>query len=257
MELGLKGKVAAVTGGSEGIGRATALRFAQEGASVAICARQADRLEQAAEEMRKTGAEVLTVPADMSQAADVERFIATVIKRFGRLDVLVNNAGASARGKFLEVDDATWSADLELKVFGAIRCSRLAIPHMKKQGGGRIINITISSAKQPGAESMPTSVSRAAGLAITKALSKEFAADNILVNTVCIGKIKSGQHERRFKREGRTAEEYYKQASKDIPLGRVGEAEEVANVIAFLASDAASYVTGTSINLDGGISGTL
>ena len=155
--------------------------------------------------MRKTGAEILTVPADMSQTADVERFISTVIKRFGRLDVLVNNAGTSARGKFLEVDDATWGADLELKVFGAIRCSRLAIPHMKKQGGGRIINITISSAKQPGAESMPTSVSRAAGLAITKALSKEFAADNILVNTVCIGKIKSGQHERRFKREGLTA----------------------------------------------------
>lgn len=257
MELGLKGKIAAVTGGSEGIGRATALRFAQEGANVAICARRADLLEQAAGDMRKAGAEVLTVPADMSQPADVERFISTVIKRFGRIDVLVNNAGTSARGKFLEVDDATWSADLELKVFGAIRCSRLAIPYMKKQGGGRIINITISSAKQPGAESMPTSVSRAAGLAITKALSKEFAADNILVNTVCIGKIKSGQHERRFKREGLTAEDYYAKASKDIPLGRVGEAEEVANVIAFLASDAASYVTGTSINLDGGISGTL
>jgi NAD(P)-dependent dehydrogenase (short-subunit alcohol dehydrogenase family) len=257
MELGLKGKVAAVTGGSEGIGRATALRFAQEGAHVAICARGADKLEQVADQIRKAGAEVLTVSADMSQPADVERFISSVVKRFGRLDVLVNNAGASARGKFLEVDDETWSADIELKVFGAIRCSRLAIPHMKKQGGGRIINITISSAKQPGAESMPTSVSRAAGLAITKALSKEFAADNILVNTVCIGKIKSGQHERRFKREGRTAEAYYAQASKDIPLGRVGEAEEVANVIAFLASDAASYVTGTSINLDGGISGTL
>jgi NAD(P)-dependent dehydrogenase (short-subunit alcohol dehydrogenase family) len=257
MELGLKGKVAAVTGGSEGIGRATALKFAQEGANVAVCARRADMLEQAAEEMRKSGAQVLAVPADMSRPEDVERFISAVVKRFGRLDVLVNNAGTSARGKFLEVDDAAWSSDLELKVFGAIRCSRLAIPHMKKQGGGRIINITISSAKQPGAESMPTSVSRAAGLAITKALSKEFAADNILVNTVCIGKIKSGQHERRYKRQGITAEAYYAQAARDIPLGRVGEAGEVANVIAFLASDAASYVTGTSINLDGGISGTL
>jgi NAD(P)-dependent dehydrogenase (short-subunit alcohol dehydrogenase family) len=180
-----------------------------------------------------------------------------VVKKFGRIDVLVNNAGESMRGKFLETDDAKWSSDIELKVFGAIRCSRLAIPHMKKQGGGRIINITISSAKQPGAESMPTSVSRAAGLAITKALSKEFAADNILVNTVCIGRIKSGQHERRYTREGRSAEDYYKESAKGIPLGRVGEAEEVANVIAFLGSDAASYVTGTSINLDGGISGTL
>jgi NAD(P)-dependent dehydrogenase (short-subunit alcohol dehydrogenase family) len=144
-----------------------------------------------------------------------------------------------------------------LKVFGAIRCTRLAVPYMKKQGGGRIINITISSAKQPGAESMPTSVSRAAGLAITKALSKEYAADNILVNTICIGKIKSGQHERRYTKQGISAEDYYRQTAKDIPLGRVGEAEEVASVIAFLASDAASYVTGTSINLDGGVSGTL
>jgi len=180
-----------------------------------------------------------------------------VIERFGRIDILVNNAGTSARGKFLEVDDKTWGADLELKVFGAIRCTRLAVPHMKKQGGGRIINITISSAKQPGAESMPTSVSRAAGLAMTKALSKEYAADNILVNTVCIGKIKSGQHERRYTKQGISAEEYYRQTAKDIPLGRVGEAEEVASVIAFLASDAASYVTGTSIHLDGGMSGTL
>ena len=127
----------------------------------------------------------------------------------------------------------------------------------KKNGGGRIVNITISSAKQPGAESYPTSVSRAAGLAITKALSKEFAADNILVNTVCIGRIKSGQHERRYTQQGISAEKYYFAASKEIPMGRVGEAEEVANVITFLVSDAASYVTGSSVNLDGGMSGVL
>lgn len=257
MDLGLKGKVAVVTGGTEGIGKATALKLAQEGAKVAICARSPERLDKTADEIRKTGTEVLAIAADMSKAADIERFMQAVIERFGRLDILVNNAGTSARGKFLEVDDATWSADLELKLFGAIRCTRLAVPHMKKQGGGRIINITISSAKQPGAQSMPTSVSRAAGLALTKALSKEFAADNILVNTVCIGKIKSGQHERRYTREGISAEQYYAQMARDVPLGRVGEAVEVANVIAFLASDAASYVTGSSINLDGGISGVL
>jgi NAD(P)-dependent dehydrogenase (short-subunit alcohol dehydrogenase family) len=257
VELGLKGKVAVVTGGTEGIGRATALRLAQEGARVAICARRQEMLDKTAVEIRKLGADALAVAADMSKAADIERFMKAVIGRFGRIDILVNNAGASARGNFLEVDDKTWGADLELKVFGAIRCTRLAVPHMKKQGGGRIINITISSAKQPGAESMPTSVSRAAGLAITKALSKEYAADNILVNTVCIGKIKSGQHERRYTKQGISAEDYYRQTAKDIPLGRVGEAEEVASVIAFLASDAASYVTGTSINLDGGMSGTL
>jgi NAD(P)-dependent dehydrogenase (short-subunit alcohol dehydrogenase family) len=257
LELGLKGKVAVVTGGTEGIGRATALRLAREGADVAICARRQEPLDKTAVELRKAGAQVLAVSADMSKTADIDRFIKTVVERFGRIDILVNNAGTSARGKFLEIEDKTWSADLELKVFGAIRCTRLAVPHMKKQGGGRIINITISSAKQPGAESYPTSVSRAAGLALTKALSKEYAADNILVNTVCIGKIKSGQHERRYTRQGISADDYYRQTAKDIPLGRVGEAEEVASVIAFLASSAASYVTGTSVNLDGGMSGVL
>ena len=257
MELGLKGKIAVITGGSDGIGLATALRLAREGADVAVCARRQEPLDQAAAQLRKAGAQVLAVSADMSKKADIDRFIKAVIERFGRIDILVNNAGTSARGKFLEIEDDAWSADLELKVFGAIRCTRLAVPHMKKQGGGRIINITISSAKQPGAESYPTSVSRAAGLALTKALSKEYAANNILVNTVCIGKIKSGQHERRYAKQGISAEDYYRQTAKDIPLGRVGEAEEVANVIAFLASDAASYVTGTSVNLDGGMSGTL
>jgi 3-oxoacyl-[acyl-carrier protein] reductase len=244
MEFGLKGKVAIVTGGTEGIGKATALTLAREGAKVAICARGKPLLDAVAAEITKAGGEVLAVSADMSKAADVERFINEVVKRFGGIE-------------FLELTDDEWAADLELKVFGAVRCSRLAIPHMKKRGGGRIINITISGAKQPAAESYPTSVSRAAGLAITKALSKEFAADNILVNTICIGKIKSGQHERRYTKDGISADEYYSKLGKDIPLKRAGEAQEVANVITFLASDAASYVTGTSINLDGGISGVL
>lgn len=257
MEFGLKGKVAVVTGGTEGIGKATALTLAREGAKVAICARRQPLLDAVAAEITKAGGEVLAMSADMGKAADVERFINEVVKRFGGIDILVNNAGTSKRGKFLELSDDEWAADLELKVFGAVRCSRLAIPHMKKRGGGRIINITISSAKQPGAESYPTSVSRAAGLAITKALSKEFAADNILVNTICIGKIKSGQHERRYTKDGISADDYYAKLGKDIPLKRAGEAQEVANVITFLASDAASYVTGTSINLDGGVSGVL
>ena len=257
MDLGLKGKVAVVTGGTQGIGRATALRLAGEGANVAICSRTQAAVEETAAAIGKLGVQGLGVQADMSKAADVERFMKAVIERFGRIDILVNNAGTSKRGAFLELTDEEWSADIELKVFGAIRCTRLAVPHMKSQGGGRIINITISSAKQPGAQSYPTSVSRAAGLAITKALSKEFAADNILVNTICIGKIKSGQHERRFTKDGTGADKYYANMAKDIPMQRVGEAEEVANVITFLASGAASYVTGSSINLDGGLSGVL
>jgi 3-oxoacyl-[acyl-carrier protein] reductase len=197
------------------------------------------------------------VRLDVSDEAQWQGAMTQTLERYGRLDILVNNAGTSARGAFLDIPDTLWDTDIELKVMGAIRCCRLAIPHMKKNGGGRIINITISNAKQPGAGSMPTSISRAAGLALTKALSKEFAADKILVNTVCIGKIKSGQHERRIAQEKLDANDYYTTIAKEIPLGRVGDPAEVANVIAFLASDAASYVTGTSINLDGGMSGVL
>jgi len=257
VELGLKGKVAAITGGTEGIGRATALKLAAEGARVAICARRAEPLAATAAEIEKLGAEALAVTADAGRAEDCERFINAVIARYGRIDILVNNAGTSMASPFGKVEDDVWQADIDLKLFGAIRCTRLAVPHMKKNGGGRIINITTIGGKQPGANSVPTTVTRAAGLALTKALSKELAPDNILVNTVCIGKILSGQHERRYTREGISAEQYYARVAKDIPLGRMGEAAEVASVIAFLASDAASYVTGTSINLDGGISGVL
>jgi NAD(P)-dependent dehydrogenase (short-subunit alcohol dehydrogenase family) len=257
VELGLKGKVAIVTGSTEGIGKATAFKFAQEGAKVAICGRRAELVVKTVDDLKRAGGDAFGMAADIGKASDIEKFISAVVEHFGRLDILVNNAGTSRRGKFLEIDDAAWSADLELKVFGAIRCTRLAVPHMRKQGGGRIINITNIGAKQPGAESMPTTLSRAAGLAFTKALSKEYAPEKILVNTVCIGKIKSGQHERTRVRAGVSADEYYTKAGKDIPLGRFGEAEEAANAIVFLASDAASYVTGTSINLDGGISGVL
>jgi len=257
MELELKGKVAVVTGATDGIGKATAIKLALEGARVAICSRRAELVAATVEALKRDGGDAFGMAADISKAADIERFIGAVVAHFGRLDILVNNAGTSRRGAFLELDDATWSADLELKVFGAIRCTRCAVPHMRKQGGGRIINVTNIGAKQPGAESMPTSISRAAGLALTKALSKEYARDNILVNTVCIGKIKSGQHERRRAGTGLGKEEFYAKMGEDIPLGRVGETEEAANVIVFLASAAASYVTGTSINLDGGISGVL
>lgn len=257
MELGLSGKVAAITGGSEGIGKATAIRLAQEGARVAICARRPEVLQKAADEIRQAGGDVLAIVADVTKAEDIERFIGETVKRFGRLDILVNNAGTSNANPFESIDDEVWQADLELKLFGAIRAARAAIPHMKRQGGGRIINVTMVGGKQPGARSLPTTVSRAAGIAFTKALSKDMAEHHILVNTVCVGLIKSGQQERGAARRGLTPEQHYMQMGKNIPLGRVGEAEEVANVIAFLASDAASYVTGASINVDGGMSGVV
>lgn len=257
MQLSLKGKVAAITGGSEGIGRATALRLAELGAKIAICARRADVLEKTAAEVRKVGADVLAVVADASKAEDMPRFIEETVKRFGRIDIVVNNAGGTGQSPFAKVEDPEWRNDIEIKVMAQVRTARAAVPHMQKQGGGRIINLNMVGAKQPGAAMVPTTVSRAAGLALTKALSKEYAASNILVNAVAVGKIKSMQQERRAKRSGLTVEEHYAQTGKTVPLGRMGEAEEVADVIAFLASDAASYVTGTCINVDGGLSGVL
>lgn len=257
MELGLRGKVVAITGGSEGIGAATARRFAREEAKVAICARRPDVLSAFAGELRHGGAEVLPVVADAARGEDVSRFIEATVAHFGRIDVVVNNAGGTGQDPFDKVDDAAWRRDLEIKLMAQVRTARVAVPYMKKQGGGRIININMVGAKQPFAGSFPTTVSRAAGLALAKALSKELAAFNILVNAVAVGKIKSKQQERRAARAGVPVAQHYEQTGRTIPLGRVGEAEEVAEVIAFLASDAASYVTGSCINVDGGLSGVL
>ena len=260
MDLILKNKVALVTGGSDGIGKAATTSLAAEGAKVVICARRSDVLEKSADEIRgATGGEVMAVPADVTDPDQLKSLFDNIIATHGRLDILVNNAGTSAAGYFQYVTDETWQADLDLKLFAAIRCSRMAIPHMKAQGGGRIINITTPSGKTPGPSSVPTSVSRAAGIALTKALSKDYAPDNILVNTVCIGLIKSGQHERRWQRESAKdpdliLDQWYAEMGKSVPMGRVGEAQEAGDLIAFLASDRASYITGTSINIDGGTS---
>jgi 3-oxoacyl-[acyl-carrier protein] reductase len=252
----LDGQVAVVTGGSEGIGRATALRLTQGGARVVIAARRADVLENTARQIREAGGTILPVVADVTNTADVERLIRSTVEAFGRLDILVNNAGTGRANAFEAVDDATWTADLDVKLFAAIRTTRAALPHLKVRGG-RIINVTTPAGKHPGARSLPTSVSRAAGIALTKALSKDLAEHRILVNTVCVGLIKSAQHERTAAKLGVELDRHYVDLGKNVPLGRVGEAEEVAGVIAFLASPAASYVTGTSINVDGGSASAL
>jgi len=261
MDLGLTGKVALITGASEGIGRAIAEELAREGARVAICARRADVLEQAAQEIRDaTGGDVLAVPADVSKADQIERCIATVGERFGRITLLVNNAGTSAAGPLEKVGDDDWYADLDLKLMAAVRTSRLLVPGMRAAGGGRIVNITNIGAKQPGANSLPTSVSRAAGIALTKALSKEFARDNILVNAICIGLVKSAQIRRAAMARNPDAaslDEAYARMGGGVPLGRVGEASEVAGLITFLLSDRGSYITGVAINVDGGTSNVV
>ncbi len=258
MDFGLRGKVAIITGGSEGIGKAIAARLVAEGANVVICARRPDVLAQAAAEIRKQGpGQVVPVQADVTRPEDIEQVVRTTLETFGRIDILVNNAGRSNAHPFEAADDATWQEDLDLKLMAWVRFARLVVPEMRRNGGGRIINIAMVGGKAPGPRSVPTTVSRAAGIALTKALSKELAADKILVNAVCVGLIKSGQMRRRWERnfaDKMTLDEWYAQLGKDIPLGRVGEAEEVADLVAFLASERASYITGAAVNCDGGLS---
>ena len=265
MDLGLKDKVAIVTGGSEGIGKAAAARLAQEGAKVVICARRKDVLEKTAQEIKdQTGGTVLPIQGDVTREEDIKGVAEETVRAFGGLNILVNNAGTSAAGYFEDVTEEGWEADIDLKLRAAIRFSRAAIPHMRNAGGGRIINVTAIIGKAPVASSVPTSVTRAAGIALTKALSKDLAKHNILVNTVCIGLIKSGQLSwgyDRMREEGQslTLDDYYAQLAKNrgVPLGRIGEAQEAGDVIAFLASERASYLTGTSINIDGGSSAVV
>jgi len=256
LDLGLKGKVAIITGGSEGLGRAAVERLARSGARVTLCARRKDVLERAAEDIRKaTGAELLPLSADVSRAADCEAVVAATVRQFGGVDILLNNAGTSAAAPFEKVGDDAWQADFDLKVMGAVRMSRLVIPHMKQRGGGRIINVTTVGGKAPRAQGLPTSVSRAAGINLTKSLANEYAADRILVNTICIGLVKSAQIARRAK-DG-DVEAYYRELAKRVPVGRVADASEFADLVAFLASERAGYITGTAVNFDGGMSFTV
>ena len=255
LELGLQKKIAIVTGGSEGLGRAAAERLAREGVNVAICARRKDVLERAAEGIRKaTNGAVFAMPTDVRRASEVESFVNAVVARWGGLDILVNNAGTSAAASFEKVDDTAWQDDLDLKLMAAIRFCRLAIPLMRARGGGRIINVTNLGGKTPAPGGLPTSVSRAAGINLTKSLSKEYAPEKILVNTICIGLVKSGQWERRAKGD---LDAYYREAGKRVPLGRVGEAEEFADLVAFLVSERAAFITGVAINFDGGSSAVV
>jgi NAD(P)-dependent dehydrogenase (short-subunit alcohol dehydrogenase family) len=233
----------------------SALRFALEGANVALLARRQGPLAKTASEVEALGVQVLAINGDATK--DMARFIDATAQRFGRVDVLVNNAGGSGQSAFDKVDDANWRADMEVKVFAPIEGVRCVLPHMKKQGGGSIIMLTMAAAAAPSANQLPTVVSRQAGATLAKALSKELAPHNIRVNVACVGKIKTPQQERSAKRLGRSAEEHFAAQAKSVPLGRMGEPEDLANAIAFLASDAARYVTGTCINVDGGVSAVL
>ncbi len=255
MELGLKGKVAVITGSSKGIGYYTAMQLVKEGAKVVLCARGEKQLQVAAGCIKnETGEEVLIVPTDITKEKDCKYLIERAVEHFGRLDILINNAGTASANPFESVSSELWQADVDLKVFGAVNCSKYAVPHLRKVGGGAIVNVTAVMAKTPPASSLPSTVSRAAGLALTKAMSKDLGKDNIRVNSVCIGLIRSDQIEKTWKEAEPELswDEYSRKIGQAIPLGRVGDTQEAANVITFLVSDAASYVSGTSINIDGG-----
>jgi NAD(P)-dependent dehydrogenase (short-subunit alcohol dehydrogenase family) len=259
MDLHLDGKVILITGGTDGLGAALADRLVEEGARVAVCGRDPGRLAATRQRLEAAGGDALAVPADVTRAADLERFVEAAVTRWGRLDGLVNNAGRSAAGRVDQVSDEEWLADLELKVLAAARGTRLAVPHLTAAGGGAIINVLNVGAKAAGGSSLPTAASRAAGLAITKASSKDLGEHGIRVNAVLIGLVASGQWRRRAEAAGQAEDELYRRMAGNaaIPLGRVGRAEEFADLGAYLLSDRSSYVTGSAINLDGGSSPAL
>src|SRR6202045_1000976 len=248
MDIKLTGRKALITGGSKGLGLAIARTFAEAGADVAIMARRQGPLDEAAAVIgSRPGQQVLPVVCDVRRAEDIAAGFARVTQAFGRVDILVNNAGTSNAHPFETVTDAQWQEDIDLKLFAALRLIRLVWPQMKERKWGRVINVLNIGAKAPRPASAPTSVTRAAGMALTKVLAGEGAPHNILVNALLVGFIEADQHVRRAEQEGIALKDYYADRGKQIPLGRMGRAEEFANIACFLASDAACYITGTAL----------
>lgn len=258
MELGLKDKVVLVTAASQGIGRAVAIGFAREGAKVAICARDEARLALATKDVEQAGGGgVAAIRADVSNAADIDRLIETVAGRFGALHVLVNNAGGPPPGNFDRLGDRDWQTAVDLTLMSAIRLTRAALPHMRRRRWGRIVNISSYSIKQPIDGLMLSNSIRLAVLGWAKTLAKEVAADGILVNTVCPGWTRTDRVESvlaaRAKSESKEAAAVEQDIARQIPLGRLGRPEEIADLAVFLGSERASYLTGAAIQVDGGI----
>jgi 3-oxoacyl-[acyl-carrier protein] reductase len=255
MELRLDGRTALITGGSRGLGFAIANRFAASGAEVIILARRQDVLEGAVNSLRKSsGGRVLGYPCDVSNLAQIETAMERIFLSSTGVDILVNNAGSSVRSPVALLTTELLQSDLNLKLVAAVQLSQFVIPRMKEQRWGRIINVVSVNGKAPPAGGAPTALSRAAGITLTKVMANELAPHNILVNALCVGYIDSDQWRKFHQMEAPKLPygTYLQEKAKDIPLGRLGTADEFASVACFLASDAASYVTGTAINVDGG-----
>lgn len=263
MDLGIKDRVALVTASSKGLGRASALALAQEGVKVAICARGGDSLKTTAYDIAAaTGQEVLAIPADMTQARDIERVVKDTVNHYGALHILVTNAGGPPAGYFMDFDDGVWQSAFNLTMLSAVRLIRAAVPHMKQARWGRIINITSMSVKEPLDNLVLSNSIRAGVHGLAKTLSNQLGEYGITVNNVMPGTIHTDRIEQlaatTAKQTGQSLSQIIAERGKAIPLGRVGQPEEFGEVVAFLASERARYITGVSLPVDGGrIRGTF
>jgi 3-oxoacyl-[acyl-carrier protein] reductase len=258
MDLGIKDKTAIVCGASRGLGYASARELAAEGARVVICAREEKNIREAASRItQETGSQAIPVAADVSQAEDVSRVVGAALDTFGSVDILVNNAGGPPPGPFENHDDRAWLAAFELNLLSAVRFSRAVIDPMRDSGGGRIVNITSVAVKQPVDNLILSNSVRAGVVGLAKTLSKELAPHGILVNNVCPGFILTDRSvsivKGRAESEGKSYDETLSELTAGIPLARIGEPAELAALVAFLCSARASYITGATIQVDGGL----
>jgi len=258
MDLELRDKVAIVGGASKGLGRACADVLAEEGAKLAICSRNQADLDKAAQEIRaKTGTEVLVFAGDLDRHDTIQRLVAATLEQFGRLDVLVNNSGGPPLAKSFSATEEQWATAVQRSLLYFARMSREALPHLKKQGRGRIVNILASTVYQPIANLALSGATRMGVVAFAKSLADEVGRDGILVNNVCPGSLLSermlGNVTSRAKELGISLEQALAQRAEETAIGRIGEPRELANLVAFLASGKSSYITGTTIRVDGGL----